>query len=171
MHAELLVLRLIHILSGIAWLGSGVFTTFFLVPALSSSPEVMGQVLAGLQRRRYFVFSQIVAGLTILSGLRLLWIDSAGFNSGYFATGTGRMFGISGAAAIIAAVLTLGIARSAAVRAGKISAQLSAAQDARERERLLAELDPLRRRGTRATILGVAFGILAASGMAIARYV
>src|ERR1700720_3243635 len=136
MRAELLFLRLIHILSGIAWLGSGVFTTFFLVPALSRSPEVMGQVLAGLQRRRYFVFSQIVAGLTILSGLRLLALASAGFNPGYFATGTGRTFAIGGAAAIIAAALTLGIARSAANRAGKISAQLSAAQDGRERERL-----------------------------------
>ena len=114
MHAEILVLRLIHILSGITWLGSGLFTSFFLVPALASSPAFMAQVMAGLQRRRMFLVLPIVAILTMLSGLRLLWIDSAGFEAGYFATGTGRTF---------------------------------------------------------ATTLAVAFGILAASGMAIARYV
>ena len=90
MHAEILVLRLIHILSGIAWVGSGIFTSFFLVPVLSSSPAVMGEVMAGLQRRRMFIILPTVATLTILSGLRLLWIASAGLDSSYFATRTGR---------------------------------------------------------------------------------
>jgi hypothetical protein len=72
MYAEVLILRLVHILSGIIWVGSGTYTSFFLVPALSSSPAVMGQVMAGLQRRRIFLVLQIVAALTILSGLRLL---------------------------------------------------------------------------------------------------
>jgi len=171
MHAELLVLRLIHILSGIVWLGSGIFTGFFLIPALSGSPAAMGQVLAGLQRRRYFVVFPLVATLTILSGLRLLWIASAGFAPAYFATGTGRTFAISGAAAIVAFVLSLGVARPAAVRAGGISALLTATQEARERERLLAELDRMRQRGAIATSLSIGFGIIAASGMALARYV
>jgi uncharacterized membrane protein len=171
MYAELLVLRLVHILSAIMWLGSGIFTGIFLIPALSGSPAVMGEVLAGLQRRRYFVVFPIVATLTILSGLRLLYIASAGFSSGYFATGTGRTFAISAVAAIIAFVLSLGVARPAAVRAGKISGLLPATQDAPERERLLGELDRVRRRGALATSLAVGFGILAASGMAIARYV
>ena len=138
MHAEFLVLRLVHILSAIVWVGSGVFTRIFLIPALSGSPAVMGQVVAGLQRRRYFVVVPIVATLTILSGLRLLWITSAGFSSGYFATGTGRTFAISAVAAIIAFVLSLGVARPAAVRAGGISGLLAATPDAPERERLVA---------------------------------
>ncbi|HEV2017632.1 MAG TPA: hypothetical protein VGQ98_04905 [Gemmatimonadaceae bacterium] len=171
MRAELLVLRLIHILSGIAWLGSGLFTSFFLIPALSSSPAVMGEVLAGLQRRRQFLVLQIVAALTILSGLRLLWIDSAGYAASYFASGTGRTFAISAGAAIIAAVLSFGVARPAVVRAGAIAASLAASADAGERERLAEQLDRLRRRGTIASVLAVGFGLLAASGMAIARYV
>src|ERR1700674_518841 len=116
MYPEILVLRLIHILSGITWVGSGIYTSFFLVPALSSSPAIMGQVVAGLQRRRFFLIIQIVAALTILSGLRLLWIDSAGFGGSYFATGPGRTFAISGVAALIAAVLSFGVARPAMVR-------------------------------------------------------
>jgi uncharacterized membrane protein len=171
MRAELLVLRLVHILSGIMWVGSGMYTSFFLIPALSSSPAVMGQVMAGLQRRRVLLVLQIVAGLTILSGLRLLAIDSAGFAASYFDSGTGRTLGTSAGAAIIAAVLSFGVAQPAIKRAGPIAASLGASADAAERERLTAELDRLRRRGTVASALAVGFGLLAASGMAIARYV
>jgi uncharacterized membrane protein len=170
MYAEILLLRLIHILSGITWVGSGVYTSFFLIPALSGSPAIMGQVMAGLQRRRFFLVLQIVAALTILSGLRLLWIDSAGFSGGYFATGTGTMFSISAGAAIVAAILSFGVSRPAIVRAGAIAASLAAFSDSGERERLTAQLDGLRRRGAVAGALAVGFGLLAASGMAIARY-
>jgi uncharacterized membrane protein len=170
-YAEILVLRLIHILSGIVWVGSGIYTSFFLVPALSGSPAVMGQVVAGLQRRRVFVVLQIVAALTILSGLRLLWIDSAGFAESYMATGPGRTFSIGAAAAIIAAVLSFGVSRPAVVRAGAVAASLAASADAGERERLTVQLDRLRRRGAVAGTLSVGFGLLAASAMAIARYV
>jgi hypothetical protein len=131
----------------------------------------MGQVVAGLQRRRYFVTVPIIATLTILSGLRLLWIGSAGFSPAYFETGTGRTFAISAVAALIAFVLSLGVARPAAVRAGKISGLLPATQDAPERERLLGELDRARRRSAVATAFAIGFGIAAASGMAVARYV
>jgi uncharacterized membrane protein len=171
MHAELVVLRLIHILSAILWIGSGLFTNFFLVPALATSPAAMGQVMAGLTRRRAFPTIQIAAGLTILSGLRLLWIDSAGFSGRYFATGTGNTFGIGGAAALISAVFNFGIARPAMERAGAIAATLAASADAAEKARLTPELDRLRKRGTIAAMLAVSFGILAASAMAIARYV
>src|ERR1700693_2575612 len=171
MRAELLVLRLIHILSGIMWVGSGMYTSFFLIPALSGTPALMGQVMAGLQRRRLLLVLQIVAALTILSGLRLLWIDSAGFTASYFDSGTGRTLGISAGAAIIAAVLSFGVAQPAIKRAGPIAASLAASANAAERERLTAELDRLRRRGTVASAVAVGFGLLAASGMAIARYV
>ncbi len=171
MHAEILVLRLIHILSGIAWVGSGIFTSFFLVPALSSSPAVMGQVMAALQRRRMFIILPTVATLTILSGLRLLWIASAGFDSSYFATGTGRTFALSGLAAFVAYVLAFGVARPLAVRMGAIAVTLNAVTESSERDRLAAHLARLRRRATMATMMAVGFGIIAASGMAIARYV
>ncbi len=171
MHAELLVLRLVHILSAILWVGSGLFTSFFLVPVLTASPAAMGQVVAGLTRRRLFLVLQIAAALTILSGLRLLAIDSAGFSGSYFATGTGRTFAISGLLAIIAAVLSFGVSRPAMVRAGVIAASIAASSDVAEKARLAPEADRLRRRGAFAATLAVGFGILAASGMAIARYV
>jgi uncharacterized membrane protein len=170
MHAEIIALRLIHILSAITWVGSGIFTSFFLIPALSSSPAIIGEVVAGLQRRRWFRTAEIAAALTILSGLRLMWIDSAGFSGSYFDTAMGKTLGNAALAAIIAAVLSFGVARPAMGRAGAIAASLASSSDAGEKARLTQQLYRLRRRSTIATTLAVSFGILAASGMAIARY-
>ncbi|MDQ6870722.1 MAG: hypothetical protein M3037_01770 [Gemmatimonadota bacterium] len=171
MRAEILVLRLIHILSGIMWLGSGMYTSFFLVPALSGSPAVMGQVLAGLQRRHFFLVLQLVAALTILSGLRLMWIDSAGFASSFFTSRVGRTLSLGGVAALIAAILSFGVGRPAMVRAGAIAASLAGSAEPGERERLTAQVNRLRKRGAIAGALSLGFGLLAGSAMAIARYV
>src|ERR1700730_2365876 len=171
MHAELLVLRLIHILSGIFWIGSGIYTFFFLSPALASTPAVMGQVMAALQRRRVFTVQEIAAGLVLLSGLRLLMNDSAGFSVHSMPTGPGRTFAVSGFFAIIAGVFNFGVARPTMLRAGAVAASLAASADASEKARLTQQLDRLRRRGTIAATLAVSFGVLAASGMAVARYV
>ena len=103
MTAELLLLRLVHILGGIFWVGSGLFTTFFLIPALGrTGPAAAGPVMGALQQRRLFTVLPTVAVLTILSGIRLLQITSAGFSGAYLATLTGRTFLWSGLAAIAA---------------------------------------------------------------------
>jgi predicted acylesterase/phospholipase RssA len=57
------------------------------------------------------------------------------------------------------------------LRAGAVAASLAASADAGEKAKLTQELDRLRKRGTVAATLAVSFGILAASGMSIARYV
>jgi len=171
MHAEFLVLRLVHILSGVFWIGGGLYTFFFLGPALASTPAVMGQVMAGLQRRHVFTAQQVAAGLVLLSGIRLLMIDSAGFSGSYFATGTGRTFAIAGVFAVLAAVFNFGVARPTMERAVAVGAALAAAADAGEKARLSQQLDRLRKRGAIAGMLAVSFGLLAASGMAVARYV
>lgn len=54
MNGELIVLRLVRILCGIFWVGSGLFSSLFLAPALAGSGEAMGPVMAGLQRRGLF---------------------------------------------------------------------------------------------------------------------
>jgi uncharacterized membrane protein len=170
MHAEFLLLRLIHILSAITWVGGGIYATFFLVPAISSSPAVMAQVVGSLQRRRAFRALEIAAGLTILSGLRLIWIDSAGFSASYWDTPMGNTLGMAATLAIIAAVLYFGFAQPSRVRAVNMAASLAASTDESERARLTQERDRLSRRGTIFSVASVILGILAASGMAIARY-
>src|SRR5438309_6237972 len=54
-HAELVTLRLIHIVGGVFWVGSAMFTTFFLLPAVAKAGPSAGQVVLNLQKRRAFV--------------------------------------------------------------------------------------------------------------------
>ncbi len=169
MRAEVLVLRLIHVLGGMFWLGSGLFSTLFLMPALAASGVNVGPVFAALQRRRLFTIMPVVAVLTIASGLRLMALDSGGFDPAYFSSITGAAFGASGAAAIGAFVLSLLIARPLAVRAGRLEASLAAAPEA-TRAGLTAELATLRRRGAVAGNVAMLLLIAGASGMALARY-
>ena len=170
MTAEILVLRLVHILGGIFWVGSGLFTTFFLVPALASSGPSAGPVMMALQRRHLFTALPVSALLTILSGLRLMWIGSAGFAPAYFASASGGTLAASGAAAIVAVQLARRVARPAAVRAARLGASLAGTPEGAGRAAVAGELAALQRRGGIATAVAVALLLLAAAGMAVARY-
>jgi uncharacterized membrane protein len=170
MAIELIVLRIVHIVGGIFWVGSGLFTSFFLVPALGRlGPAGAGPVMGALQQRRLFTILPVVAVLTILSGFRLLQIVSAGFSSAYFDSRTGQTFLWSGVAAVIAFLLSLLVARPAMVRMGQISASMATMPEA-ERGARSAEIGRLRRRSSVASIAATALLLGAAIGMAVARY-
>ena len=170
MTAEILVLRLVHILGGMIWVGSGIFNAFFLLPTLAQAGPATSQVIAGLQRRRLFTVLPIVALLTILSGIRLMQITSAGFSPAYFASASGRAYAWSGAAAIVGFLVGVALARPAAVRAASIGATLATTTDPAARASLPATIERLRQRSAVANSLSVALVVLAAAGMAVARY-
>lgn len=171
MFAELVVLRIIHVLGGIFWVGSGLFTTFFLMPALGSvGPSAAGPLMGALQQRRLFTILPVVALLTILSGLRLFQIASAGFAPAYVSSRTGQTFIWSGIAAVAAFLLSILVARPAALRAGQLGATIASLPEGQRAERG-AEVERLRRRSAVASIAATTLLIAAAIGMAVARYV
>jgi hypothetical protein len=166
--AELIVLRVVHVLGAIFWLGSGLFTTFFLMPAMSKAgPAVAGPVMAGLVQRRLPRILPIVALLTMLSGIRLMMIVSAG-SPQWFGSPMGRTFSISGALAIVSFLIGILIGRPAMVRMGKLSQ--SPVPDGASKEARAAELSSLQKRAMWSTQTALGLLILAAAGMAVARY-
>jgi uncharacterized membrane protein len=165
---EILMLRTIHILGGIFWLGSGLFMAFFLAPALATPGANAGQVFAGLQQRRLFAVLPAVAMLVVLSGLRLLWIASAD-SSAYFRSTPGRAFALAGALAILAFLTSLVIARPAHARWSALGASVATAAGD-ERAFLLRERDELQRRASVSSAIATTCLILSAVGMSIARY-
>jgi uncharacterized membrane protein len=171
MYAELIVLRVVHVLSGIFWLGSGLFSALFLMPSLGKLGPGAGPFMAELGRRRMPTVLMASALLTILSGVRLLQLASGGFSGAYFATGVGRTFAGAGVLAVIGWLVAILIARPAAMRAGALGAAAAAEGDAAARGRLLGQLDGLRRRAALGNVTAVGLLVLAAAGMAVARYV
>jgi uncharacterized membrane protein len=169
MTTELLILRLVHVLAGIFWVGSTLLTTFFLLPAIATMGPAGGEVFAAVQRRKLPTFLLASALLTVASGLRLLWITSGGFSSGYFATAPGFGFATAGTSAILAFLLGVLVSRPAAMRAAKLGGTL-ASVTAERRAQIVSEVAVLRRRSAMAGTAAAALLVLAAAGMSVARY-
>jgi uncharacterized membrane protein len=167
---EFVILRLIHILSAMIWVGSAVFGSLLLMPTLASLGPAAGPVMAGLRARGMAVFMPTVAIVTILSGLRLMWISSGGFSASYFATTWGATYAGSGAAAILAFATGMLVSRPQAARMGALAAQLRDAGDDATRSTLTARLAAARRRSTVLSWVLLALLIGSAAGMAVARY-
>jgi uncharacterized membrane protein len=169
MMTELLVLRLVHILGGIFWVGNTLFYTFFLLPALATAGPAGGQIFGALQQRRLPTYMFVAALLTIFSGLRLMSLTSGNFSAAYFDTASGRGYTVSAVAAVLALLLGVFVGRPTGQRAGQLGARMANAP-AEERAQLAAELAALRRRGSISGGVTTALLLIAAGGMAVARY-
>jgi uncharacterized membrane protein len=168
MSVELIVLRLIHVVGGIFWVGSSLFTFFFLMPTvMQAGPAVAGPVMGGLQQRKLMVWMPVVAILVILSGLRLMMIVSAG-DAHWFQHRVGHFFSVAGGLAIIAFLVGVTVSRPAMVKAGKLGQ--SAVSDAPTRAAIQEEIKRLQRRSYIGTMIVTWLLLASAAGMAIARY-
>jgi hypothetical protein len=167
----LLVLRLLHVITGILWGGTVVFSVVFLFPALQSAgPAAAGPVMAGLVQRRMMVALPLIALLTVASGLGLVWLASAGDLVAYAGSRSGRMFTSSGGVAIIAFAIGVTVSRPAGIEAGRIAARMPTVADETERERLVARLAILQRRNNLALKVVAVLVLVSSAGMAVARY-
>ena len=169
--AEIFVLRVVHVLGGMFWVGSALFSMFYLFPAMGEAGAAAGAIMGSMRRRHLFVVMPAVALLTILSGLRLMWMMSGGFPAAYFATGRGATYAWSGAAAIVAFMAGVFVQRPTGVRMGEIQQALARTTDEHTRAEMAAQLERLQRRNEMVARVLVVLLIVAAAGMAVGRYV
>src|SRR3954466_12244525 len=116
------LLRGVHILSGVFWVGAVLFIAGFLSPSIrAAGPAGAGvmQQLIGVRRLPLWLMSGTI--LTILSGIGLYWFDSAGFRSDWLGSGPGRVFGLGGVLAIVAAALGMAVNSPTARRLGELA--------------------------------------------------
>lgn len=168
MNGELIVLRLIHILGGIFWVGAGIFTTFFLMPALKDSGPAAAQVMMGLQRRKLLVVMPLVAILTILTGIRLLMIASRNFGPEFFNLPSGKVFAGSGLLALLAFIVGMAVQRPSMSKVANLNSM--AVSDEVNRTRILEEIQAIQKRVVLAGRVTTILIAIAAAGMAVARY-
>ena len=170
MNSLVATLRLIHILGGVYWAGTMFFFVTFLEPSLRSLGPDGGKVMIRLFERGYMKVLPIVAILTVLSGLWLLWILSAGFQPSYMGSPLGIGLSSGGTLAIIALLIGLIVMRPVGARIWEIARQLPQETSEATRNALLAEMGKLRERTVFAgrLIFGLLVGAVAL--MALARY-
>ncbi len=166
----IVLLRLIHILFGVFWVGTAIFANFILFPALKGDPATMGKVAGVLTQRGMHKWMGIAAVLTLLSGFGLVWVMSNG-DIGAYSRGVGRVFTMAGGMGTLAFLLGLIFARPAGIKAGEIGAALTAATDPAEKARLQGEMAAIQKKTAFITMTVVTLLLLALAGMAVARYV
>jgi uncharacterized membrane protein len=163
------LLRLIHILAGVLWVGATVFIAVFLMPSLRAVGPAAGPVMEQVARvRRLPIWMMSATILTILSGLTLYGLDSAGFHSAWMHSGPGRVFGLGGVLAILAAVVGMAVNAPAGKRLGALAAEIKVRGAPTPAD--VAELQSLQARLARATNLTAGLLILATAAMAVARH-
>lgn len=160
----LFLLRAIHVVGGVLWVGGVVIVAFFLLPAtrdVGPAAQPMMQHIMG--RRKLPVYLMTVGILTTVAGLLLMW-RSISLSGGTWARSPmGIGISIGATAALIALVVGMTVSAPAARR-------LSAPPSAGGAPLSDAERGALMRRvsiGSRATL---AFLAVAALFMATARY-
>jgi uncharacterized membrane protein len=108
MNYLVIALRLIHILSGVFWIGGSLILTFFISPAVAATAEAGQKFMTHLvMQGKITLRITIAAVLTVLAGGWLYWIDSIGLTSSWTGSATGWGFGIGAVFAIIGLIFGL----------------------------------------------------------------
>jgi hypothetical protein len=166
----MLVLRLIHIVGGVLWVGAVALMTSFVVPAVRSAGAQGGRVMQELmQRRRLPVYMNVVAGLTMLSGLAMYGQLAAATNGAWAGSRPGMAFGFGGLAAIVAAVIGGVVIGPAGRKLAALGERVQAAGGPPSAEQA-AQMQALQARLGRTTRVVALLLLIAAGAMAIARY-
>ena len=171
MNPLLVVLRLTHILGGVYWAGTMFFFVTFLEPSLRSLGPDGGKVMIRFFERGYLKLLPIVAVVTMLSGLWMLWILSSGFDAAYLGSPLGMALSTGGTLAIVGFIVGMVVMRPAAAGIWDIARKLPQEPNEAARNALMAEMGKLRARSVLAARVVFALLIGAVALMAVARYV
>jgi uncharacterized membrane protein len=124
----IIVLRIVHIFSGVAWVGGGALFFFYLEPTIRTlgpdAEKFVGEMVGRRKLPRYFLAS---ATLTVVFGFLLYWRDSNGLQSSWITSPSGLGFTIGGLSAFVAWVLTTMFIPRLLQRVGEAGARLRAA--------------------------------------------
>ena len=166
MNYLIMALRIIHIFAGIIWVGGTLMMTFFISPTIGATAEA-GQIFVGhlMSKMKFSQRMSASAGLTILAGAILFWIDSDGFTSAWTSSGAGQGFSIGAGFAMVGFVFGILIGRTTTAMA-----QLGAQFQGKPSPEQIAQMLVLgRQQGTYSNIASTML-ILSVIFMSIARY-
>ena len=123
MQALQIVLRIVHIGAGIAWVGSVFFLMVFLLP---SARAVGGQATHLLvymsKQRRLTAVIATAATLNVAAGLVLYWLASDGLKASFISTPRGIGLTVGGILALIAYPIGVVVVRKASDRLADVGA-------------------------------------------------
>lgn len=100
-----LILRLLHVIGGVFWVGGAVAMNFFVAPTMRATGDAGKQFAGHLMGRTQFSQFMMYSGITsIVAGFILYGIDSNWFTSAWQSSGPGIGFGLGALLALIGMV-------------------------------------------------------------------
>jgi hypothetical protein len=136
----IVLLRLAHIGGGVLWAGGAVLITWFIEPTAANLGPKAGPFMNALTARKIGIYFTIAAGLAVVAGSALYWIDSGGSIVAFFTGGSfGFALGLGGLAAWAAFFIGLTLVRPLTDRMGAVGQQLASSEGAPPPE-LVAEM-------------------------------
>jgi hypothetical protein len=165
-----IVLRIVHIFSGVFWAGG----TFFLVGAITPAVRFAGPDGAKFMQHvarqgRMSRIQATAAGLTVLAGLLLYWRTSGHLNGAWITSGPGLALTIGGAAGIIAAAYASIAVGGTSSRMGRVAQAVHDSGGPPTPEQM-AQLQQLGARMGTAGMITAALLVIALLGMSISQY-
>jgi uncharacterized membrane protein len=163
-----IVLRLIHILGGIFWVGTMILLAGFLLPTVRALGPNGGRFMQQLMRQqRLQLYLGIAMLLTVLSGITLYARMAAATHGAWAGSTPGIAYGVGAVAAILAAAIGGAVGGSAGRKMLAVGQAIGPGGPSAEQQ---AELARLQTRMTRGARLAATFLVVSASAMAVARY-
>lgn len=170
MDLYVILLRIVHIFSGVFWVGSAALMFFFIQPTASSlGPDAQKFMQHLIFRRRLTDVILGAAVLNVIAGILLYWRASAGLQVAWITSGPGLGFTVGALAALVALGVGLIATRPAVLRTGALGAEIQAAGQPPTAEQA-AELHQIQATAARAGRWTLALLIVALLGMATAQY-
>jgi len=156
------LLRIIHIVAGVVWVGGTLIMTFFIGPTVGATGEA-GQKFVGhlMSNLKFSNRMAAASGLTILAGFILYFRGGAALMESRFGIG----LGIGALFALIGFVAGMFIGRTI-----KAMAELGAQMQGKPTPDQLKEMQALQKRQATVSMISTVAVILATVFMAIARY-
>ena len=169
MDVTLIVLRVIHIVSGIAWVGAGALVVLYIRPTLFAlGPDAEKVVNELFVRRKLPVYFAVVSTLTVLAGALLYW-RASGLQWVFVTRPTGLGLTIGAVAGLVAWPIAILALPRAFAGVGEVGAEMKAAGGPPTPE-LIGRLRAAQARITRLSYVLLTLLTVAAVFMAIARY-
>jgi uncharacterized membrane protein len=168
MDIYVVILRLIHIFSGIFWVGTSFFTLFFLQPSVRAAGPAGGAVMGRLSSSRFPMAIGMAALFTVAAGFLLYWKDSGGFQANFITSPAGIMLTLGALGGISAFVVSFSVQMPTTLRMAAIQKEVQASGQPPTPAHM-QELQVLQKRMEVSTQWGVIFMIIAVIGMATAR--
>jgi hypothetical protein len=170
MDTYMVVLRIVHILAGVFWVGAALTTILFLQPTAREVGPAAGPFMAHLAGKKKLVDWVLrAAGLTILAGALMYWRVSGGLDWDWITTAYGISLTIGALCAIAAFSLGLSVVRPTIMATLAIGREVAASGGPPTPEQG-AQLQALQKRGHAVGQVIVPLLVIAVGGMAGAQY-